>query len=69
MDSLYLYFEMALDKVDLGLLCHCLREKRIWGTTGIWISDFLKNIVQKVLANNEVSSDWKSLAAFHMDMY
>ena len=55
-DSVYLDFEKAFDKVDHGLLCHRLKEKRIWGKTGIWLADFLKNRVQKVIANGEVSS-------------
>ena len=54
-DSLYLNFEKAFDKVDHGLLCHRLKEKRIWGKTGIWVADFLKTRTQKVMANGEIS--------------
>ena len=39
-DSIYLDFEKMFDKVDNGLLCHLLKEKRIWGKTQIWIACF-----------------------------
>ena len=42
-DSLFLDFEKAFDKVDHGLLCHRLREKGIVGNTGSWIGSFLVN--------------------------
>ena len=41
-DSLFLDFEKAFDKVDHGLLCHRLKEKGITKHTGIWIANFLK---------------------------
>ena len=39
-DSLFLDFEKAFDKVDHGLLCHCLKENGIIGNTGSWIASF-----------------------------
>ena len=40
-DSLFLDFEKAFDKVDHGILCHKLKEKGIIDNTGRWIQDFL----------------------------
>ena len=54
-DSLFLDFEKAFDKVDHGLLCHRLREKGIMYNTGTWIHNFLSNRFQYVLANGKLS--------------
>ena len=45
-DSVYLDFEKAFDKVDFGLLCHRLSEKGISGKIGLWIHDFLHERTQ-----------------------
>ena len=55
-DSLFLDFENAFDKVDHGLLCHRIKEKNINDFTGRWIADFLKNRHQYVLANGKLST-------------
>ena len=40
-DIIYLDFAKEFDKVDFGLLCHHLKERRIAGKIGIWIQSFL----------------------------
>ena len=42
-DSIYLDFSKAIDKVDIGILCHKLRNLGISGTLGTWIHNFLTN--------------------------
>ena len=55
-DVLFLDFAKAFDKVDLNLLCHRLKECRIWGKMGIWLQNFLHNRKQWVVANGILSS-------------
>ena len=61
-DSIYLDFSKAFDKVDTGILCHKLRRMGISGKLGILIHNFLTNRKQTVLANGikSVPSDVKS---------
>ena len=61
-DIIYLDFAKAFDKVDFGLLCHRLRERRIWGQLGTWIHSFLSDRWQKVVANGEVSEASKLIS-------
>ena len=62
MDSIYLDFAKAFDKVDLGILCHKLRNMGIGGKLGILLHDFLTNRKQVILANGvkSKSSDVRS---------
>ena len=54
-DVLYLDFRKAFDVVDIGLLCHRLKEKGINGLMGKWIHNFLTNRQQQVLVNDSLS--------------
>ena len=62
-DSLFLDFEKAFDKVDHGLLCHRIKEKYINDITGRWIADFLKERHQYVLANGKLSRETKFISS------
>merc|ERR1712240_905896 len=61
-DVLFLDFAKAFDKVDLNLLCHHLKERRIWGKMGIWLQNFLHERTQWVVANGTISSPSKILS-------
>ena len=50
-DSIYLDFSKAFDKVDIGLLCHKLRDMGISGNLGVLLHNFLSNRKQVILAN------------------
>ena len=54
-DSIYLDFSKAFDKVDIGILCHKLRSLGIGGKLGIWIHNFLTNRKQFILVNGCLS--------------
>ena len=55
-DTVYLDFSKAFDKVDIGILCHKMREMGIHGTLAIWIHNFLTKRKQVVIANGAKSS-------------
>ena len=55
-DSIYLDFSKAFDKVDIGILCHKLRSMGISGKLGIFIYNFLNGRNQVVLANGVKSN-------------
>ena len=61
-DSIYLDFSKAFDKVDIGILCHKLRDIGISVRQGVLIHNFLTNRQQIVLANGvkSTSSEVKS---------
>ena len=40
-DSVYLDFSKAFDKVETGVLLHTLRDSKVLGKVGIWIGQFL----------------------------
>ena len=54
-DSIYLDFSKAFDKVDHTILCNKLKEKRIGGLVGAWLHNFLSNRTQQVSANGAIS--------------
>ena len=54
-DSIYLDFAKAFDKVDHSILCKKLRDKRIGGRVGTWLHNFLTNRVSKVSCNGALS--------------
>ena len=56
-DTVYLDFSKAFDKVDIGILCHKMRELGIHGNLAIWIFNFLTNRKQAVIANGAKSSE------------
>ena len=55
-DSIYLDFSKAFDKVDIGILCHKMKLMGITGTLGKWIHDFLTNRKQYIIVNGAISS-------------
>ena len=36
-DIIYLDYSKTFYKVDFGLLCHCLKERWIWGLKEVWL--------------------------------
>ena len=54
-DSIYLDFSKAFDKVDIGILCHKMKLLGICGTLAKWIHSFLTNRKQFVLVNGSIS--------------
>ena len=50
-DSIYLDFRKAFDKVDIGILCHKMKSLGITGTLAKWIHNFLTNRKQHILVN------------------
>ena len=42
------------DIVDIGLQGHCLKEKGIFGKVGDWLYNFLTDIQQFVMVNNNL---------------
>ena len=54
-DTIYLDFAKAFDKVDHFILCNKLREKRIGGLVGAWLHNFLSNRTLQVSANGALS--------------
>ena len=55
-DAIYLDFQKAFDVVDIGLLCHRMKQKGITGTLGVWLHNFLTSRKQQVLVNNSISN-------------
>ena len=55
-DTVYLDFSKAFDKVDIGILCHKMRDLGIHGALAIWIHNFLTKRKQVVIANGAKSS-------------
>ena len=54
-DTVFLDFTKAFDKVDHGVLLHKLRNIRITGKMGPWIHSFLTDRLQIVVANGKHS--------------
>ena len=40
-DSVYLDFSKAFDKVETGVLLHKLRDSKVLGKVGVWLGKFL----------------------------
>ena len=55
MDAIYLNFQKAFDVVDIGLLCHCMKNKGTTGSLGVWLHNVLTSRKQQVLVNNTLS--------------
>ena len=56
-DTVYLDFSKAFDKVDIGLLCHKMKNLGIHGNLAIWIYNFLTSRKQVVIANGAKSEE------------
>ena len=54
LDTVYLDFAKAFDKVDHQILLRKLAENKIKGKLGIWIKEFLSNRKFRVVANGEI---------------
>ena len=54
-DTIYLDFAKAFDKVDHFILCNKLKEKRIGGRVGAWLHNFLTDRTLQVSANGALS--------------
>ena len=55
-DTVYLDFSKAFDKVYIGILCHKLKDLGIHGNLALWIFNFLTNRKQAVIVNGAKSS-------------
>ena len=54
-DTIYLDFAKAFDKVDHFILCNKLKEKGIGGRVGAWLHNFLSDRTLQVSANGALS--------------
>ena len=57
MDTVYLDFAKAFDKVDHNILMEKLAKNKIKGKLGRWIREFLRNRKYRVVANGEISEE------------
>ena len=57
MDTVYLDFAKAFDKVDHDILMEKLAKNKIKGKLGKWIREFLRNRKYRVVANGEISEE------------
>merc|ERR1712121_159460 len=57
MDTVYLDFAKAFDKVDHNILMEKLAKNKIKGKLGRWIREFLKNRKYRGVANGEMSEE------------
>ena len=58
-DTIFLDFSKAFDKVDKFILCRKMKRMGVFGKIGIWIHNFLTDRKQVVLANGSRSSEAK----------
>ena len=56
-DTIFLDFSKAFDKVDKFILCGKIKRMGVFGKLGIWIHNFLSERTQIVLANGAKSSE------------
>ena len=56
LDSVYLDFSKAFDKVDHSILCSKIKALGIGGKVGSWLHAFLTNRTQQVSANGSLSN-------------
>ena len=61
-DTVYLDFSKAFDKVDIGILSHKLRDIGLTGNLGIFLHNFLSNREQHIIANGVKSTPSKVLS-------
>ena len=54
-DTIYLDFAKAFDKVDHSILCRKIKSLGIGGNVGVWLHAFLTNRTQQVSANGSIS--------------
>ena len=58
LDSVYLDFSKAFDKVETGVLLHKLKDSKVLGKVGVWLGNFLdsKQRQQAVAVDGRLSS-------------
>lgn len=56
-DTVFLNFAKAFDKVDHGILLHKLQNLGITGKIGVWISSFITKRTQFIAANTAKSTE------------
>ena len=56
-DTIYLDFAKAFDKVNRDILMKKMIEHKIKGKIALWIQSFLKNRKYRVVANGEISEE------------
>ena len=56
-DTIFLDFSKAFDKVDKIILCRKIKRMGVFGSLGIWIHNFLSERKQIILANGAKSSE------------
>ena len=61
-DTVFLDFAKAFDKVDHGILLGKVADHKIKGKIGLWIKEFLNHRKYKVVANGEMSEEQKVLS-------
>ena len=61
-DTIFLDFAKAFDKVDHGILLGKVADHKIKGKIGLWIKEFLNHRKYKVVANGEMSEEQKVLS-------
>ena len=61
-DTVFLDFAKAFDKVDHGILLGKVADHKIKGKIGLWIKEFLNHRKYKVVANGEKSEEQKVLS-------
>ena len=57
LDTIYLDFAKAFDKVNHDILLRKIANHGIRGKVGVWIRDFLSNRKYRVMANGEMSEE------------
>ena len=55
-DCVYLDFAKCFDKIDIGLLCHKLKENKIESKLGVWLHNFLVERKQFIVVENSISN-------------
>ena len=55
-DTVYLYFSKAFDRVDIGILVHKMRDIGVHARLALWIHRFLTDRKQVVIANGAKST-------------
>ena len=62
-DTVYLDFSKAFDRVDIGILMHEMRDMGVHGRLALWIHSFLADRKQVVIANGAKSTtDFKFIS-------
>ena len=55
-DVVYLDFSKCFDKIDIGMLCHKLKQNGISSKLGLWLYNFLTKRKQFIISKEAISS-------------